>query len=345
MSTKIRLPLFTSIILVFLFTSVISGCSILPINKDVEERISNLTADSILINTEEIRPQTIDLIKNAEKAIFIQLSALADPQILNLLMKRSQEGLDVRILLDQWQRDNSSTVSTLKNNNVSVQYYPSQKGQYQKVRYMVVDYSSAVFYGEDWTSKGFSSYIIAVKLTGDTAWKITKSFEKDWLYTTTMALALPDKIDLPEENISFATNANVKQQILRYTDSSLTDIKIIVEQLSDSDTVDALLEAKTRGVDIKLILNPSTALATPNTIKKLEEAEIDIRYNNHSEEIPLMFNFGIFDNKTFIITSSSWTYYTFIINHECSLTIPSPEVVMKMDNIFNQEWENGTTEP
>ncbi len=341
MLTKTRLPLFISIILILL---LFTGCSILPINKDVEEKISNLSASAILMNTDEIRPQTINLIENAKEAIYIQLSALDDSQILDLLMKKSQEGLDIRILLDQWQRDNSATVKTLKNNNVSVQYYPSQKGQYQKVRYLVVDYNRAMFYQEDWTSKGFSSYHIAVKLTGDTAWKITKSFEKDWQYTTTLALNLPDKMDLPEENITFATNANIKQQIIKYIDSAQTEIKIIVEQLSDADTVDALLLAKTRGIDIKLILSPATVMATPNTIKRLEEAQIDIRYNNHPEEKPLMLNFGIFDDKTFIITSSSWTYYTFIINHECSLTIPSPEVVIKMNSIFDQEWNNGTTE-
>lgn len=339
MSIRIRLPLFISIIL---FMLLISGCSLLSTNQDVEEKISNLTAESILLNSDEIKTQTISLIKDAEKAIYIQLSALNDPQIINLLMERSQEGLDIRILLDQWQRDNSTTVGTLKNNNVSVQYYPAQKGQYQKVRYMVVDYSIAMFFGEDWTSKGFSSYTIAVKLTGDTAWKITKSFEKDWLYTTTLALDLPKEMDLVKENISYATNTNVKQQILGYTNSSQTEIKIIVEQFSDSDTVDALLEAKTRGVDIKLLLSPSTKVDTPNTIKKLEDAEIDIRYNNHPEEHPMKLNLGIFDDKTLIVTSSSWTYYTFIINHECSLTIPSPEAVNKIDGIFDQEWENGT---
>ncbi len=338
MSAQIRLPLFTSIIFVLIF---ISGCSILPFNKDVEETISNLSADSILLNTDEIRPQTVGLIENAQEAIFIQLSALDDPKILNLLMKRSEEGLDIRILLDRWQRDNSSTIRILKNNNVSVQYYPAQKGQYQNVRYMVVDYSIAMFYGDDWTNKGFGSDTITVKLTGDTAWKITKSFEKNWEYTTTMSLNLPENMDLPEENISFVTNTSIRQQILRYIESSETEIKIIVEQFSDTDTIDALLEAKTRGVEIKLILSPTTIMDTPNTIKKLEEAEIDIRYNSHPEERPLKFNYGIFDNKTFIITSSSWTYYAFIINHECSLTIPSPAVVKKMDLIFDQEWENG----
>ena len=319
----------------------ISGCSILPFNKNVEQSISNLPADAILVNTSEIKSHTIELIESAQEAIFIQLSSLDEAQILNLLMKKSKDGVEVRILLDQWQRENSSTVRTLKNNNVSVQYYPAQKGQYQKVRYMVVDYATAVFYGDDWTAKGFGSDTLAVKLLGDTAWKITKSFEKDWLYTTTITLKLPDKIDLPEENIIFAINANVRQQIIRYINSAETEIKIIVEQFSDTDTVNALLEAKARGVDIKLIITPAGAASTPNTIKMFEDAEIDLHYYYHPEDLALRSNFAIFDNKTVIITSSSWTYYSFVINHECSLTIPSPEVVNVMNNLFEQKWNSG----
>lgn len=319
-----------------------SGCSALPFMEDSEPIVSNLSAESILINSDQIRPQTIKLIENAEKSIFIQLSVLNDPQIINLLIKKSQEGVTVRILLDQWQRENKKTVSTLKNNNISVQYYPAQKGQYHRVSYMVVDFSRAMFYGQDWTEEGFKAYSIAVYLDGDTAWKITRSFEKDWIYTTTLAPELPETVELPEENIVFALNAKVRSQIINSLESSENEIKIIVEQFSDSETIDALIAAKTRGVNIKLILDPSTLESTPNTIKKLKETGVDLRYYSHPKDIPLGFNLGIFDDKTVIITSSSWTYYSFVINHESSLTIPSPEVVQKLDSIFSQEWERAT---
>lgn len=341
MLTKIRLKLSVSIIVVLI---VISGCSVFPFNKEVEHRVSSLGADSILVETNKIRLETINLIENAEQAVFIQLSALDDSHILDLLIKKTQQGIDVRILLDQWQRENQATIRTLKNNNVSVQYYPAQKGQFQRARYMVVDYKVAILYGEDWTVKGAESYSIAVKLTGDTAWKITRSFDKDWLYTTTVSLNIPAKMDLHEENIVFALNANVKQQIVRQIDSSQNEIKVIVEQISDSDTVNALVQARGRGVDIKLIVSPSSAISTPNTISKLEEAGIAIRYYYHPEELSLKLNVGIFDDKSVIVSSSSWTYYSFVINHECSLTIPSPEAVGKLNNIFTQQWQTSSEE-
>lgn len=333
----------TLIILVF-YSFVLSGCAtILPFFKEKEpEQVSNLSASSILVDAAEIRSQTIQLINNAKKAIFIELSSLDDPEILNMLISRSRTGIEVRILLDQWQRENSATIKDLKNQNVSVQYYPAQKGQYQRVRYMVIDYQVAVFFGQDWTAKGFSTPSMAIKLTGDTAWTMAKSFDKDWRYTTTLSLNLPKEINLPEDNIAFVVNAGVKQQVLRLINTATSEIKIAVEQLSDPETVEALTEARKRGCKIQLIVSPSCAVATPNTIKQFKEKEIEIKYFNHPDKPPIGFNVGIFDNKTLIMTSSSWTYSSFVINHEGTLIIPSPSAVEKVKNLFENEWKAGT---
>jgi len=276
----------------------------------------------------------------APKAVFIKLSSLNDQEIINLLVIKSQSGIEVRILLDQWQRENSATVKSLKNQNVSVQYYPAQKGQYHRVRYLVTDYQSAIFYGQDWTKKGFETHNLAIKLDGDTAWSFAKSFDKDWTYTTTLSLSLPEKVELSEDNISFTVNTGVKQQVLKSINSATSEIKAQVEQLSDPETVDAIVEAKKRGCNVQLIVSPSCEVATPNTIKKFEENQIEVRYFSHPNKLLMGFNIGIFDNKTFVMTSSSWTYYSFVINHEGSLTVPSPMAVEKLNSIFENEWAN-----
>ncbi len=337
---KKSLSLFIFIICV----SLITGCSrIIPLFKEKEPApVSNLSASSILFD-QEIRTQTVQLIHNAKKAIFIQLSSLEDEELQKLLVSRSQSGIEVRILLDQWQRENSATVKYLKNNNISVQYYPAQKGQYQRIRYMVVDYQTAVFYGGDWTKRGFGAHTMAVKLTGDTAWTMVKSFYKDWLYTTTLDLELPEQMELPEDHIIFTINSGVKQQILNNITSATSEIIAQVEQLSYPDTVQALVEAKQRGCNIRLIVSPSCAVATPNTIKKFIETGIEIRYYSHPNNLAMGFNLGVFDNKTIIMSSSSWTYNSFVINHEGLLSIPSPAAVEKIKSVFEQEWKRGTT--
>lgn len=333
--------------IVILILAVLSatGCNsgLLSFTKSKEpEKISNISANSIIIDS-EIRPQTIRQINSAKKAIFIMLSSLTDQEILNLLVAKSNAGVEIKILLDQWQRENSDTVKFLKNQNISVQYYPAQKGQYQRVRYMVVDYKSAIFYGHNWTDEGFNSHTLAIKLSGDTTLTIAKSFSRDWESTTILSLEIPNELSYIEDNITFAVSSGVKSQILKYINSANTEILAEVDQLSDTDTVEAILAAKNRGCDIRLILSPSCKVATPNTIKEFEQAQIAIRYYNGPDKKTNGINVGVFDNKTLVMTNSSWTYYSFVINHESSLTIPSPAVVKKINDVFEYDWKNYTT--
>lgn len=306
--------------------------------KEIEEKISNLPASAVITGSTDIRSQTVELISNAQTAIFLQLSALDDPGIIDLIISRARAGVEVRILLDQWQRENSATLKNLKNSNISAHYYPAQKGQSQRVRYLIVDYQTALFYGIDLTAKGFESQSMAIKMTGNTVETMTKTFDKDWVYTTTMSLTLPEKMELPEENITYAQTPNVKQQLLRHLNNATAEIKVQLEQLSETDTVDAIILAKQKGCAVKLLLSPSSATATPNTIKRLTEAGIEIRYFNHPNGSALGYNAAVFDNKTLVMTSSPWTYTAFVQNHEASVSIPSAAVVEKFNSMFEQDW-------
>lgn len=328
-------------LLVLLVLILNSGCAAIYSLKNQEEKrpVSHLSANAVLTSPKEVRQETIELLNNAKKSIFIEQEAINDKELLDLIIKKYRQGVEVRILLDG-QRENHATLKMLKNQNISVHFYPAQKGQYQRIKMMIIDYKVAVFYGESWTSSGFNSHTLAVKLTGETAWTAVRLFNKDWKFTTTLSLELPKKITLPEDNIVLAANANVKQQIIKYIISSSSEIKVEAEQLSDPNTVQAILDAKNRGCRVKIIVNPASAVATPNTIKKFKDAGIEVRYYQHP--LPLGFNLGIFDNSTIILSSSAWTYYTFVINHECSLTIPSPEAVKVINEIFEDDWKNGS---
>jgi cardiolipin synthase len=331
--------------IIILLTLSLTGCGkLLPLfNNKKPEVVSNLASSSILLDNQAIRSQTLQIIGGARKTIFIELSVLHDQEIVNLLIAKAHSNVKVHILLDQWQRENTETVKTLKNENVSVQYYPAQKGQYQRLRYLVTDCQVAVFYGNDWTPDGFASHTLAIKLTGDTAWTMAKSFDKDWSYTTTLSLGLPESSNLPADNITFTSlNSGVKQQLLNKINAATTEILAEIEQVSDPETVDALVAAKKRGCVVRLIVSPSCAVATPNTIQKFKEAGIEIRYFNSANKQAMGINLGIFDNKLMVVTSSSWTYPAFVMNHEGALTIPSPAAAEYMSGVLKQEWSSGT---
>ena len=211
---KRLLPCF---LVVFLF---LGGCApnFKPFNKEVP--ISTLPPESIYVDGNTIYDESINLINSAKKSIYVEQYEFDDSQLIQLLIQKARQGLEIRIILDQWQRVNQATLDALKSQNISIQFYPARKGQYDRVKLLVVDREQALVYGSSWTENGKNSHTVALKLTDRAAWKAANVFSRDWEFTTTLSINVPKTSLLPEDNITLATNANIKQQILELISAS-----------------------------------------------------------------------------------------------------------------------------
>ena len=320
---------------------VTSGCTLPFLRQEKPPIVSDFPPESILIGN-EIRTQTRILLESAQNIIYIEQMTISDSELLSQIIAKAHAGVEVRILLDQWQRENSKTVDLLKNENVSVQYYPTARGQFHRAKFMIIDHKIAVFYSAPWTTAGFNSAAVAFKITGSTVQSAAELFGRDWSDTTTLTLTIPKGDSLWQDNITLA-RTNIKNQILTRIKSASADIWIETQQLSgdvdDQDIINALVAARQRGCRVRLILDPACAQATPMTIQIFADAGIEYRYYKGPNGETLGRNFGIFDGTSFIHCSSAWTHYTIFINHECSLTIPSPQATQKMMEIFQADWD------
>jgi phosphatidylserine/phosphatidylglycerophosphate/cardiolipin synthase-like enzyme len=316
------------------------GCSFNLKIFDKETPISTLPPEAIYINGDTVYKLTTDMITTAKKSIYVEQAEFDDSRLIQLLIQKAREGLEVRILLDQWQQVNQTTLDQLKSQNISVQFYPARKGQFDRVKLLVVDHEQALVYCSPWTEKGFNSHTLAVKLTDWSAWKAASIFSKDWEFTTTLTLNVPKTSSLPDDNIVLATNANIKQQIIEQINSSTKTIWVETALVSEEDTVQALIDAVKKGREVRLILDQTEAEANPVTIETLRNGGIQVRTCSTDKLHGL--NMGIFDRRTFIQSSSSWTYNSFVINHELSVTVPSPSATEKLVELFNQDWANSS---
>ncbi|TGE32382.1 phosphatidylserine/phosphatidylglycerophosphate/cardiolipin synthase family protein [Desulfosporosinus sp. Sb-LF] len=322
-------------------TLLLSGCTIkVPKLFPKVIPISNLPAEALFVDKDPIYNQTVTLIQSAQTSIYIEQAEFDDPRLIQLLLTKSHSGIDVRILLDQWQKVNRSTLDQLKSQDVSVQFYPAQKGQVNHTKYLIIDQNRAFIYGPPWTASGLQAHDLAVELSGKAAWKVASQFSKDWLFTTTLPLPVPKTSSLPEDNIVLAVNANVKQQLTDQITTSTKSIWIEIPEVTDPDLIQALTDAAEKGRDIRLITDRAVTSKIPVTIEKLKTKGVSIRYFPSNQTLSM--HMAIFDNKLFLLTSSDWTHYSFIANHEFSITIPSPVASAKLGEIFKQDWEKST---
>ena len=331
-----------SIFFLLLFSMLfLSGCSLkLPKLFPEPVPISDLPAEALFIDKDAIYNRTLTLIQSAQTSIYVEQAEFDDPRLVQLLLTKSRTGIDVRILLDQWQKVNRATLDQLKSQNVSIQYYPAQKGQINHTKYLIVDQKVAMIYGPPWTVDGLAAHDLAVELSGKSAWKAATLFSKDWEFTTTFPLTVPKTSTLPDDKIVLATNAYVKQQLAEQISASTKSIWIEISEVTDPDLIQALIDAAEKGRDVRLILDRAVTSKTPVTIEKLTVKNITIRY--FPSQTPLGLHLAIFDNSSFLLSSSDWTRYSFVANHEFSITVPSPTASAKLGEMFKQDWEKST---
>ena len=334
-------PRFVFPVLFLLLFSLLflSGCSLkLPKLFPEPVPISNLPAEALFVDSEAIYQRTITLIESSKTSIYVEQAAFDDPRLVQLIVAKSRAGVDVRILLDQWQKVNRETLDQLKSQNISIQYYPAQKGQYNHTKFLIVDQSIAMIYGPTWTAEGLLAHDLAVELSGKSAWKAANLFSKDWEFTTTFPLSIPKDSPLPDDKIVLATNANVKQQLTDQISASTKSIWIEIPEITDLDLIQALNDAAEKGREVHLILDQAQKSNTP--IEKLTSKNITIRH--YPTKTPLGMHIAIFDNSSFLFSSSDWTHYSFVANHEFSITVPSPLASAKLGDLFKQDWGKST---
>ncbi|MHB8075235.1 phospholipase D-like domain-containing protein [Desulfosporosinus fructosivorans] len=336
-----KLRFIVSIFLLIFSMLSLSGCSLKFPNFSSEPApISNLPPEALYVDKEAIYARTLSLIQSAQTSVYVEQAEFDDPQLIQLLLVKSQAGVEVRVLLDQWQKVNRTTLDQLKSQNVSIQYYPAQKGQINHTKYLIVDQKVAMVYGPPWTADGLLAHDLAVELSGRSAWKAATVFSKDWEFTTTSPLSVPKTSTLPDDYIVLATNAKVKEQLAEKISASITSIWIEISEISDPDLIQALVDAAAKGRDVRLILDRAVMSKSPVSLEKLTASNISIRY--FPTETPLGMHLAIFDNSTFFLSSANWTRASFVTNHEFSITVPSPSASIKLGNLFMQDWEKIT---
>jgi len=147
---------------------------------------------------------------------------------------------------------------------------------------------------------------------------------------------------LHDDKIILARDANVKQQLADKIAASSTSIWIETSEISettDPDLIQALIDAAAKGRDVRLILERAETNKSV-TLDTLKANNIQIRY--FPSETPLGMHLAIFDNSTFVLSSSDWTRYSFVANHEFSITVPSPLASAKLGELFLQDWGKST---
>lgn len=273
----------------------------------------------------QLRELLLKSIKEAKKSVLIMTFTFSDTQIIELLNQRAAEGLNITIIIDKIHR------ATVDQHNVGgklkVFTRPSGEGHLHH-KIMVLD-DETVWLG----SANFSPLALTTQdnvMVGLHSTEIAKAIHEEaqvFMGLKKREAKLPptfmignQKVELllfpniPDKNNAAEKfmNSKGKQRIIEIIDQAKTEIKIAVPIWTEKDLMEAVIRAKSRGVDVKILL--SNAQENQKVFEVFNKALISWKINPNIE---LLHDKMLWVDRTTLVNgSANWSNSWFTRNDE-----------------------------
>jgi cardiolipin synthase len=318
----------------------------------------------------EIFAQVEKMLKGAEKSIQIEMFNIDKKSIVNLLIAEAKKGIKVQVIMDPpnegWESARKGAIETLRKGGVDVQIYPAKEagdpeakfGQLDHVKMLLVDGKKAIIGGMNWGEHSPANHDYDVAIEGPAVEKMGWLFREDWIKSGGDSKQLPyiekvgPKGDSMVNLIVSSTDEKertIGKTIQRAIENAKRSVHAELFVLTDHKTIDALIAAKNRGVDVKVILNPlkiKENAINEKAAAQLRAAGVDVKWFrcNEKTQQKLHAKMAVFDDDQVIVGSANWSYAGFNTNREADVEVLSKDTAASFDKIFNKDWKSRTSD-
>ncbi len=142
---------------------------------------------------------------------------------------------------------------------------------------------------------------------------------------------------MAETLVFFTPSLDCESNIIKYIDASQKSIDIVVYSINNDNIVKALINAKNRGIKIRILTDKTQAANKYSKAIKLYNNDIDLKiHTKHKIEHN---KFAIFDDKISTAGSFNWTNPASLKNSEtCFFFIDEASVTNNLQSRFNYLW-------
>lgn len=254
---------------------------------------------------DDLKQVTLQALKSAKKSITIQIYGLTDEDVLTLLKKKVDEGVEVAIFYDP---------SASKSLPQSLPSFPVKTGGLMHRKILVIDERLILLGTANLTSQSLKMHDNLVLGIWDPQFAHFLSasrddqgnFEVGGCELTTFLLP-----DFEEKGVNELVGRIGKAQ---------KEIQVAMFTLTHPKIVDRLVGAIQRGVKVSIAIDRYTALgASLKAITKLKMAGAEILTSTGSQL--LHHKWALIDSDTLILGSANWTQSAFSRNQDCLLVI------------------------
>ncbi|MFQ5956313.1 MAG: phospholipase D-like domain-containing protein [Candidatus Brocadiales bacterium] len=141
---------------------------------------------------------------------------------------------------------------------------------------------------------------------------------------------------LASTEVFFSPASDTKGRLVTAIQSAKSSLDIASFQFTSVDIAEALLEAKGRGVNIRLVADEKESQAESSVVPHLEEEGLDVKYIKGRFGGKMHHSFAIFDSKAVFTGTYNLTEYSDKFNFENAIFTDQPQLLAKYQAKFNE---------
>jgi len=278
-----------------------------------------------------------DLIAQAKRRVYVEMYELGRRDIVRGLAGDRLGGADVRVVADPTVNASRFSLDALQRSGVAARFYPVDDTAHQidHVKLLIAD-DEAVVGGMNWGghSDRNHDYVLETR-DADEVERLVRIFEQDWsLAGGEPRLVPPDSASRVAQT---APGEGIRQLLAAAFRSARVRVWAEVYTLTDPDVLLALVSAHQRGVDVKVLLDPSQPY-NRHSFDGLRSAGVPVRWYPVPPGTLLHAKIGLFDAKL-LLGSANWTYSGLDVNHELDVETQDPQALEAYGSRFILDWE------
>jgi len=289
------------------------------------------TVTGIFVEPDDTRAPILNELDHARCTIDVAVYLLTDAEVIAALEAAASRGVRVRLILEHYPYGGGGgqddLADRLRSEGIDVQWSDNQF-RFTHAKYIVVDRQVALILNQNLTKSSFTGNreFGAVTTDPEAVMGAQLIFDRDW-ERNRQPVAAPPLIVSPSDS---------RARYEKIIGEARVSIDLYAEVIQDPEIIEALEDAVTRGVRVRLILNPSSGAEDIATVAGLRSRGVDVRA---ATRLYIHAKLMIVDGTTAIVGSQNFTRTSLDANRELALIVQDPLAVARCREIFTTDWD------
>ena len=290
----------------------------------------------LFVYPEDDEQALLDRIAGAKQRVFMKMYLLTDLRVIDALKEADANGADVRAMVEENPFGGGSSArqsyDRLKKAGINTKYTnPTFRFTHEKS--FIID-NAGIILTANMSKSAFTrnrEFGVIHTDAADVA-EMAASFNADWNRT---------EFSPTSSNLVWSP-VNSRERINGVINAATNTLTVYAEVTQDDEQVQLLVDAKKRGVDVRLIVSPSSSEedggGNAADLDKLQKGRVKVRYVTSPYIHAKMF---VADDTLAFIGSENISTTSLDFNRELGILISDQIAIQRLNTAFEKDWDKG----